>query len=124
MKIDKNGEKTRSVNCKNKERACVCAFPSVSEARHVAVRLQGGQQDVDEPEREEEEEGEKLGCPWATELSSRHGGTSAVEQHQHAHQRHDGEEGDREGQGPRVHFEHLAFGVPVNCCNGPRHSDA
>lgn len=45
-------------------------FPSVSEARHVAVGLQGRQQDVDEPDGDEEEEGEELGCPWAPELSA------------------------------------------------------
>ncbi len=124
MKIDKNREKTRSVDCKNKERSRVCAFPSVSEARHVAVRLQGGQQDVDEPEGEEHEEGEELGCPWAPELSAWHAGTSAVEQHQHTHQRHDGEEGDGKGQGARVHLEGLAFGLPVHGRDGPRHADA
>ena len=124
MKIDKDGEKTCSLDCKNKERSCFCALPSASEARHVAVCLQGRQQDVDEPEGEEHEEGEELGCPWAPELSARHTGTSAVEQHHHTHQRHDGEEGDREGQGAWVYVKCLAFGVPVNCCNGPRHPDA
>lgn len=124
MKIDKNREKTHSVDCKNKVRSRVCVFPSVSEARHVAVRLQGGQQDVDEPEGEEHKEGEELGCPWATKLSTGHAGTPAVQQHQHTHQSHDGEEGDGKGQGARVHLEHLAFGVPVNRRNGPRHSDA
>lgn len=97
---------------------------SVSEPGHVAVRLQGGQQDVDEPEGEEEEESEELGCPWASELSGRHAGTPAVEQHHHTQQRHDGEEGDGEGQGAWVHLERLAFGLPVNCCDGPRHPDA
>ena len=90
----------------------------------MAVCLQGGEQDIDEPEGEEQEEGEELGCPWASELSSRHAGTSAVEQHHHTHQRHDGEEGDREGQGAWVHVEPFAFGVPVNCSNGPRHPNA
>lgn len=90
----------------------------------MAVSLQGGQQDVDEPEGEEHEEGEELGCPWAPELSAGHGGTPAVEQHQHAHQRHDGEEGDGKGQGARVHLERHAFGVPVNGRDGPRHTDA
>lgn len=120
MKIRR--EKTRSVDCKNKEKGCVCAFPS--ETRHVAVRLQGGQQDVDEPDGEEEEEGDELGCPWAPELSARYAGTPAVEQHQHTHHGHDGEEGDGEGQGARVHLEHLAFALPVNGRDGPRHPDA
>ena len=90
----------------------------------MAVSLQGGQQDVDEPEGEEHEEGEELGCPWAPELSARHAGTPAVEQHHHAHQRHDGEDGDREGQGAWVHLERLAFGLPVNRSEGPCHPDA
>lgn len=89
----------------------------------MAVGLQGGQQDVDEPDGEEEEEGEKLGCPWAPELSARYARTPAVEQHQHAHHRHDGEEGDREGQGARLHFEHFALALPVNRSDGPRHPD-
>lgn len=90
----------------------------------MAVRLEGGQQDVDEPEGEEHEQGEELGCPWAPELSACHAGTPAVEQHQHAHHRHDGEEGDGKGQGAGVHLEHFAFGVPVNGRDGPRHPDA
>lgn len=110
--------------CKNKERSRVCVIPSVSEAGHVAVRLQGRQQDVDEPDGEEHEEGEELGCPWAPKLSAWHAGTPAVEQHEHTHQRHDGEEGDGKGQGAWVHLEHFAFGVPVNGCDGPRHTDA
>ncbi|KAF3841334.1 hypothetical protein F7725_007196 [Dissostichus mawsoni] len=89
----------------------------------MAVSLQGGQQDVDEPEGEEEEEGEELGCPWAPELSARHAGTPAVDQHHHTHQRHDGEHGDGEGQRAGVHLEHLAFGLPVNSGDGPRHPD-
>lgn len=113
--IDKNREKRHSVQ---RRRA------SASEAADVAVRLQRCQQDVDEPERDEQEEGDELGCPWAPQLSARHAGAPAVEQHQHAHQRHDGEEGDREGQGARVHLERFAFAVPVNGGDGPRHTDA
>lgn len=90
----------------------------------MAVRLQGGQQDVDEPEGDEQEDGEELGCPWAPEFSAWNAGTSAVEQHQHTHQRHDGEEGDGEGQGTWVHLERPAFGLPVNSRDGPSHSDA
>lgn len=90
----------------------------------MAVGLQRRQQDVDEPEGDEEEEGDELGCPWAPQLSARHAGPAAVEQHQHAHQRHDGEEGDGEGQGARVHLEGLALAVPVHGGDGPRHADA
>lgn len=90
----------------------------------MAVRLQRSQQDVDEPEGDEHEEGEELGCPWAPQLSARHAGAPAVEQHEHAHQRHDGEEGDGEGQGARVYLERFAFAVPVNGGDGPRHADA
>lgn len=110
--------------CKNKERSRACVIPSVSEAGHVAVSLQRSQQDVEEPEGEEHQEGEELGCPWAPELSTWDAGTAAVEQHKHTQQRHDGEEGDRKGQGAWVHLEHFAFGVPVNGCDGPRHTDA
>lgn len=106
--------------CKSEE-PCLCVL--VSEARHVAVGLQGGQQDVDEPEGEEHQEGEQLGCPWAPELAARHAGTPAVEQHEHAHQSHDGEEGDRKGQGTWIHLEHPALSVPVNGRDGPRHAD-
>ena len=99
-------------------------FPCVLEARHVAVRLQRGQQDVDEPHGDEEEEGEELDCPWAPELCPRHAGTPAVEKHHHAKHRHGGEEGDGEGQGAWVHLEHLAFGPPVDRRDGPCHTDA
>lgn len=90
----------------------------------MAVGLQRSQQDVEEPEREEHKEGEELGCPWAPELSAWDAGTPAVEQHKHTHQRHDGEDSDRKGQGARVHLEHFAFGLPVNGCDGPRHTYA
>lgn len=110
--------------CKNTERSRVSGFPSVSEATHVAVCLQRGHQDVDEPEGEEQKEGEELGCPWAPQLSSWHAGTPAVEQHDHTHHRHDGKQGYGKGQGARVHLKHLAFGVPVNCRDGPRHANA
>lgn len=124
MKIDKNREKTRSGNCKNNKKSWACPIPSASEARHMAVGLQRSQQDVDEPEREEQEEGEELGCPWAPELSARNARTPAVEQHQHAQQRHYGEEGDGEGQRARVHLECHSLCVPVNRSDGPRHPDA
>lgn len=100
------------------------AILAISEAGHVAVCLQRGQQDVDEPQGEEEEESDELGCPWASELAARYARTAAVEQHHHAHQGHDGEEGDREGQGARMNLETFASGLPVNGGDGPRHPDA
>lgn len=113
--IDKNTAVTHSVKTRR---------ASALEAVELAVRFQRCQQDVDEPQGDEQEEGDELGCPWSPQLSGRHAGTPAVEQHEHAHQGHDGEEGDREGQGARVHLEWFAFAVPVNGGDGPRHANA
>lgn len=123
VKIDKNSEKTVKTR-RGVMSVLFFSFALRLEARHVAVCLQGGQQDVDEPEGEEQEDCEELGCPWAPELAARDAGAPAVEQHQHTHHRHDGEEGDGEGQRARVHLECLTFGFPVNGGDGPRHPDA
>ena len=90
----------------------------------MAVGLQRSQQDVQEPDRDKEEAGDELGGPWSPQLPPGHAGPPAVHEHHHAHQRHDGEQGDGEGQRARIHVESLALCPPVDGGDGPRHADA
>lgn len=89
----------------------------------MAVGLQRSQQDVDEPQDEEEQSGEQLGGPRAPELSSRDWGPTAIQQCDHSAQCQHGEERDGEGQWAGWHMELLAFALPIDSGEGPRHAD-
>lgn len=91
-------------------------------ATDVAVRLQAGEEDVEEPEAEEQQAGQEAGDPGATELPA-DGGPAPEHEHGHADESEDGEEGDGKGQRPRVHVERLPLDPPVDGGHRPRHAD-
>lgn len=88
----------------------------------MAVRLQAGEQDVEEPETEEQQAGQEAGHSGAAQLPA-DGGPAPEEQHRHADESKDGEESDGERQRPRVHVERLPFDLPVDGRHRPRHAD-
>lgn len=90
----------------------------------MAVGLQWSQQDVNQPQRDEQQRCEHLASPRPAELAAGHRRPSAVQQRGHAHHGQDGEEGDGEGQVSRVHLEGLALGAPGDGGDGPRHANA
>lgn len=93
------------------------------EAFYVAVSLQGGEEDVQEPEQHEEAGREQLGSPGAPQFPPDLW-PAPVQQHSHIDEREDGEEGDREGQCAGGHSELFPVGRVVNGGNGPGHTDA
>lgn len=88
----------------------------------VAVSLQAGEEDVEEPQTQEQQAGQEAGHLGAAELSA-DGGPASEEEHGHADESEDGEESDGEGQRPRVHHELLSFDSPVDGGHRPRHAD-
>ena len=94
----------------------------VLKAGDVAVGLQAGEEDVEEPQAQEQQGGEDAGDPRAAELSA-DGGPASEQQHGHADESEDGEECDGEGQRARVHLELLSFNSPVDGGHRPRHAD-
>lgn len=101
----------------------VSALMCPLKALYVAVGLQAGEEDVEEPEAEEEEAGDDACCPRPAQLPPDRG-PPAEQQHAHADEGEAGEEGDGEGQGARVHAELLALHLPVDGRHRPRHPDA
>lgn len=98
-------------------------FPiSFLKAADVAVGLQAGEEDVEEPQAQEQQAGGDAGPPRPPELSPDRGPASE-QQHAHADESEDGEESDGEGQRPWVHPELLPFDFPVDGGHRPRHAD-
>lgn len=96
---------------------------TLSEALYMAVGFQAREEDVEEPEAKEEERGEQLGGPWASQFAANRR-PPTEHQHPHVDEGEDGEERDGEGQGARFHPEDLSFGFPVYRCHGPGQADA
>lgn len=90
----------------------------------MAICLQRGQQDVDEPEREEQKHSEQLGGSRATQLAPGHGGPTAVKKNGDGQQCHDCEEGDGKSKGARRDLELFSLTLPVHGGDGPCHSDS
>lgn len=65
------------------------------EAFYVAVGLQGGEENVQEPQEHEEAGCEELGSPGPTQLTSNFR-PSPIQQHPHVDESKNGEESDRE----------------------------
>lgn len=109
------------------ERACgrLGGEPSLGalEAPDVAVRLEAGEEDVEEPEAEEERGGGDLGAARAAQLAA-DVRPAPVEQHGDAHEGEDGEERDGEGQRARAHLEGAALHRPVHGGHRPGHAQA
>lgn len=106
------------------ECVCMCERMYVClEALDVAVSLQRGEQDVEEPEADEKHGGQPFGSPRTPQLTA-DVGPAAVHEHRHADEGENGEEGDWEGQATRLHLEITALWVVVDGGNGPGHSDA
>lgn len=72
----------------------------------VAIGLQGGEEDVQQPEADEEQCRGQFAPPGASQLPPEVG-PPAVEEDADADEGEDGEEGDREGQGACRHLELL-----------------
>lgn len=102
---------------------CKCDLMTLSESLYMAIGLQAGEEDVQEPESEEEQRGEDLGNLWTSEFAS-YGWPPAQHQHSHAKERKNSEECDREGQGTRVDAEDLPFHLPVHRSHRPGQANA
>lgn len=103
---------------------CVCVRVYVClEALDVAVSLQRGEQDVEEPEADEKHGGQHFSSPRTPQLTT-DVGPAAVHEHRHTDKGENGEEGDGEGQATRLHPELVALWVVVDGGDGPGHSDA
>ena len=66
-------------------------------ALDVAVGLQAGEEDVEEPQAEEQHASQEARQPRASELST-NGGPASEQEHSHADESEDGEQCDGEGQ--------------------------
>lgn len=93
------------------------------EALDVAVCLQRGEQNVEEPKADEKHGGQHFSSPRTPQLAV-DVGSAAVHEHCHTDEGEDCEEGDGERQAARLHPELTALGVVVDGGDGPRHSDA
>lgn len=92
----------------------------ILEALDVAVGLERGEQDVEEPQAEEQHAGQGLRSPGPAQLST-YLWPPSVHQRANADKGKDGEECDRESQSARVHPKLLPFTVVVDGCDRPRH---
>ncbi len=95
---------------------------SFLKAGDVAVGLQAGEEDVEEPQTQEQQAGQEAGHPRAAKLSA-DGGSASEQEHSHADESEDGEECDGEGQRSRIHLELLPFDSPVDGGHWPRNTD-
>lgn len=110
----------------SQEKSEACAAEALhpgSEALDVAVGLQRGKEYVQEPQAHEEPCRGQLAATWAPQLPAQVG-PPAVQEHADAHEREDGEEGDREGQRAGRHVELLSLQGPVDGGHGPGQADA
>lgn len=89
----------------------------------MTVGFQWSQQDVNQPQRDEQQWRYQLASPRPAQLAAGHARPPPVQQRADAHHGQDGEEGDGEGQVSRVHHERLPLGAPGDGGNGPRHAD-
>lgn len=89
----------------------------------MAVGLQRGEQNVQQPQADKQHGGQYLGSPRTSQLAADRR-SPPVHQHPHADEGEDGEESDGEGQAPRVYLEVVALGVVVDGSHGPGHADA
>lgn len=95
---------------------------SFLKAIDVAVGLQAGEKDVEEPQTQEQQAGQEAGHLRAAELSADRWPTSEQE-HSHADESEDGKKCDREGQWTGFHLELLPLDFPVDGGHWPGHSD-
>lgn len=88
----------------------------------MAVGLQAGEEDVEEPQAQEEKGGQESGQSRTAELTA-NGGSASEQENGHADESEDGEECDGEGQWSRVHSEFLPLDFPIDCSHRPSHAD-
>ena len=93
------------------------------EAPDVAVSLQAGEEDVEEPEAQEERGGGELGAARAAQLAA-DVRPAPVQQHGDPHEGEDGEERDGESQRAGAHLEGAALHRPVHGGHRPGHAQA
>lgn len=89
----------------------------------MAVGLQGGEEDVHQPQAEKQTSGQHFGDFGATKFPPDLR-PAPVDEDSDANEGKDGEERDREGQCPWVHLELFSLEVVVDGSDGPGHTDA
>lgn len=89
----------------------------------MAVSLQAGEEDVEEPEAQEERGGGELGAARAAQLAA-DVRPAPVQQHGDPHEGEDGEERDGESQRAGAHLEGAALHRPVHGGHRPGHAQA
>lgn len=97
-------------------------FHLILKALNVAVGLQAGEEDVEEPQSQEEQAGQEARHLGTAQLSTNRGPASEQE-HAHRDESKDGEEGDREGQRPWIYPKFFSLGFPVDSGHRPGHAD-
>lgn len=95
---------------------------SCLKAVDVAVGLQAGEKDVEEPQTQEQQTGQEAGHPGAAELSA-NGGPASEQEHGHADESKNGEEGDGERQWPWIHLEPPPLDFTVDGGHRPGHAN-
>lgn len=93
------------------------------EAFYVAVGLQGGEENVQEPQEHKEAGCEELGSPGPTQLTSDFW-PPPIQQHPDIDESKNGEESDGESQRARGHFELFPVGCMVDGSDGPGHANS
>lgn len=89
----------------------------------MAVSLQRGEDNVQEPQAEEQAAGEDFRDSGSTELPTDLR-TASIDKHGKADEGKDGVECDREGQSTRVYPELLVIGIVVDGSDGPSDTDS
>lgn len=88
----------------------------------MTVRLQAGEEDVEEPQAEKEGRRGQSVAPRAAQFSS-DVGPAPVKQHRYGQEGEDGEESDGEGQRAGRHHKVLPLHLPVDGRHRPGHAD-
>ncbi|ETE58450.1 hypothetical protein L345_15829, partial [Ophiophagus hannah] len=98
-------------------------WKALRKALDVAVGLQAGKEDVEQPEAHEEASGQDFGALGTPQLSP-YVGSPAVHEDADTNEGKDGEEGDGESQGACLHLKVFALESPVDGRHGPGHPQA
>lgn len=93
-----------------------------SEALDMAVGLKAGEEDVEEPQTQKEERSEQTRDTRAAQLSADRR-PAPEQQHPHADEGKNSEEGDGEGQRAGIHVKAFALDGPVHRRHRPGHAD-
>ena len=86
----------------------------------MAIGLQAGEEDVEEPESKQKQCGDDFRDSRASQFAT-NGRPPAYHQNSHSEEGKNGEECDGEGQRARVHTEDLTFDFPIHSSHRPGH---